>query len=49
VKVSALEIPGIRATDVAVVLYSVPGALIGIGLVYLEGMRRERAGGTRHA
>ena len=41
-KVSALEIPGQKATDIAVVLYAVPGALIGIALVYLEGMRRER-------
>ena len=30
VKVSALEIPGQKATDIAVVLYAVPGALIGI-------------------
>jgi ABC-type Fe3+ transport system permease subunit len=44
VKVSALQIPGEKATDIAVVLYAVPGALIGIALVYLEGMRRERAG-----
>jgi ABC-type Fe3+ transport system permease subunit len=44
VKVSALRIPGEKATDIAVVLYAVPGALIGIALVYLEGMRRERAG-----
>jgi hypothetical protein len=44
VKVSSLSIPGEKATDVAVVLYAVPGALIGMGLVYLEGMRRERAG-----
>jgi uncharacterized membrane protein len=43
-KVGALEIPGQRATDIAVVLYAVPGALIGIALVYLEGLRRERAG-----
>ena len=43
-KVSALQIPGEKATDIAVVLYAVPGALIGIALVYLEGMRRERAG-----
>ncbi|HEY2181831.1 MAG TPA: hypothetical protein VGH09_09195 [Solirubrobacteraceae bacterium] len=43
VKVSALKIPGEKATDVGVVLYAVPGALIGMGLVYLEGMRRERA------
>jgi uncharacterized membrane protein len=44
VKVSSLTIPGENATDVAVVLYAIPGALIGIALVYLEGMRRERAG-----
>ena len=43
-KVGALEIPGQRATDIAVVLYAVPGALIGIAFVYLEGLRRERAG-----
>jgi ABC-type Fe3+ transport system permease subunit len=42
VKVSTLKIPGERATDIAVVLYAVPGALIGIAFVYLEGMRRER-------
>jgi hypothetical protein len=42
-KVSALEIPGQKATDIAVVLYAVPGALIGIALMYLEGMRRERS------
>ena len=42
-KVSALKVPGEKATDVAVVLYAVPGALIGIAVVYLEGMRRERA------
>jgi len=44
VKVSALEIPGEKATDIAVVLYAVPGALIGLAAVYFEGMRRERAG-----
>jgi ABC-type Fe3+ transport system permease subunit len=43
IKVSALQVPGQKATDVGVVLYAVPGALIGLGLVYLEGMRRERA------
>jgi hypothetical protein len=41
-KVSALKVPGEKATDVAVVLYAIPGALVGIALVYLEGMRRER-------
>jgi hypothetical protein len=44
VKVSKLSIPGESATDVAVVLYAVPGALIGMALVYIEGMRRERLG-----
>jgi hypothetical protein len=46
VKVSTLKIPGERATDIAVVLYAVPGALIGIALVYLEGIRRERRAGV---
>ncbi len=41
VKISALRVPGAKATDVAVVLYAVPGALIGIVLVYLIGARRE--------
>jgi ABC-type Fe3+ transport system permease subunit len=43
VRVSAFEIPGEKATDIAVILYAVPGALIGMAVVYLEGMRRERA------
>ena len=42
IKVSALMVPGEKATDVAVVCYAIPGALIGIGLIYLEGVRRER-------
>jgi ABC-type Fe3+ transport system permease subunit len=42
VRASEVKIPGQRATDVGVVLYAIPGALIGIALVYLEGMRRER-------
>jgi hypothetical protein len=41
VKVSALEVPGLKATDIAVVLYAVPGALLGIAAVYYEGIRRE--------
>jgi hypothetical protein len=43
VRVSALRIPGEKATNIGVVLYAVPGALIGIALIYLEGIRRERA------
>jgi hypothetical protein len=42
-QVSSLKIPGESATDVSIVLYAIPGALIGMGLVYLEGMRRERS------
>jgi uncharacterized membrane protein len=42
VKVSGLHIPGEKATDIGVVLYAVPGALIGIASVYFEGMRREQ-------
>jgi hypothetical protein len=43
VKVSGLHIPGKKATDIAVVLYAVPGALLGIAAVYFEGIRREQA------
>lgn len=43
VKISSLRVPGENATDISVVLYAIPGALIGMGLVYLEGMRRERS------
>jgi hypothetical protein len=46
VKVSTLKIPGEKATDIAVVLYAVPGALIGIALVYILGIRRERQAGV---
>ena len=42
IKVSALKVPGQKATDIGVILYAVPGAIVGIALVYLEGIRRER-------
>jgi ABC-type Fe3+ transport system permease subunit len=42
VKVSTVKVPGEKATNIGVVLYAVPGALIGMALVYAEGMRRER-------
>lgn len=42
VRVSALRIPGIKATDITVILYAVPGALLGIAAIYLAGVRRER-------
>ncbi|HEY7836642.1 MAG TPA: hypothetical protein VIB59_04190 [Solirubrobacteraceae bacterium] len=44
IKVSSLTIPGEKATDIGIVLYAVPGALIGMGIVYLVGMRREKTG-----
>jgi hypothetical protein len=40
-KVGAVKVPGQKATDIAVVLYAVPGALLGIAAVYFEGARRE--------
>lgn len=42
VRSSALRIPGQKATDIAVVLYAVPGALLGIAAMYFEGIRRGR-------
>ena len=47
VKVSAVRVPGEKATDIGVVLYAIPGALLGIALVYFEGVRRERASAAR--
>ena len=44
VKVSSLRVPGEKATDIGVILYAVPGAIIGMGIVYLVGMRREKIG-----
>jgi len=39
--ISGFQIPGENATDIAVVLYAVPGAVVGMALVYFEGLRRE--------
>ena len=44
IKVSSVQVPGEKATDVGVILYAIPGALIGMAVVYLEGIRRERVG-----
>jgi outer membrane lipoprotein SlyB len=40
--VSGGTIPGRHATHLLTALDAVPGALLGIAAVYLEGMRRER-------
>ena len=37
-------IPGRHATHLVTALEGIPGALIGMAIVYLEGVRRERAG-----
>jgi len=42
IKTSSLQVPNVKGTDIAVVLYAVPGALLGIALVYYEGVRRSR-------
>ncbi len=42
--VNGFAIPGRHDTHIATALEAIPGALIGIGLIYLEGMRRERSG-----
>jgi hypothetical protein len=47
VKVSAVRVPGEKATDIGVILYAIPGAIVGIVAVYLEGIRRERMGRER--
>ena len=43
--ISGLTVPGRGDTDVATVLYAVPGTLIGLAVVYFEGVRRENAAG----
>jgi hypothetical protein len=35
---------GIGETDIGTVLVAIPGTLIGLGIVYLIGLRAERAG-----
>jgi hypothetical protein len=39
-KSGSLRIPGQAATDIAVVCYAIPGALVGIALAYFVGVRR---------
>ena len=38
-------IPGRHATHLSTALQAIPGALIGMAIVYAEGVRRKRAGG----
>ena len=41
--IHGFTIPGRHATHLNTALEGIPGALIGMALVYLEGLRRERA------
>lgn len=38
--IAGFHVPGEKATDIAVVLYAVPGAILGMAVVYFEGVRR---------
>jgi uncharacterized membrane protein YeaQ/YmgE (transglycosylase-associated protein family) len=42
--VNGLHVPGRADTHLTTALEAIPGALIGMALVYFEGVRRERAG-----
>jgi hypothetical protein len=39
---NGFSIPGRHATHISTALEAIPGALIGMTIVYLEGIRRER-------
>ena len=43
--ISGFSVPGLHHTHFSTALEAIPGALIGIGLVYAEGIRRERVAG----
>jgi uncharacterized membrane protein YeaQ/YmgE (transglycosylase-associated protein family) len=43
--INGFSVPGRHDTHIATSVDAIPGALIAMALVYLEGMRRERAGG----
>jgi hypothetical protein len=43
--VNGLDVPGRADTDVMTAVEAIPGALMGIAAVYLEGVRREEAAG----
>ena len=41
--ISGFNVPGLHTTHLSTALEAIPGALIGMALVYGEGIRRERA------
>jgi len=44
--INGFSVPGNSDVSVATALEGIPGALIGLGLVYAEGLRRERRTGV---
>lgn len=44
--IHGFSIPGRHATNIATALEGIPGTLIGLGLVWFEGVRREQATGV---
>ena len=47
--VHGFHIPGRHDTHLSTVFIAIPGALIGIAIVYFEGVRRERAAANAEA
>ncbi|HEY4280476.1 MAG TPA: hypothetical protein VGM91_19795 [Conexibacter sp.] len=47
--INGISIPGNSDVSIATALEGIPGALIGLGAVYLEGMRRARHAGIDYA
>jgi hypothetical protein len=47
--VNGFVIPGRHATHLTTALEAIPGALIGMALVYVEGIRRQRAAAAARA
>jgi hypothetical protein len=43
--IHGFSVPGRHATHLSTALEGIPGALIGMAIVYLEGIRRSRADG----
>jgi hypothetical protein len=43
--INGFSVPGRHNTTILTALEGVPGALIGIGIVYFEGLRREKTAG----
>jgi hypothetical protein len=45
--IAGFHIPGRHDTHLVTALEGVPGALLGMAIVYVEGIRRERAAGIK--